>query len=86
MAPCSPEYVTAKYEERLEEYYQNKDNSDLQGYQKRLETVKLEVVDEIGSRDLEIELARIRLEEEAGGGGKWDKEHRAFLRSGGERT
>ncbi|MDR0312971.1 MAG: hypothetical protein LBI14_05180 [Treponema sp.] len=60
-------YVTIKYEERLDEYYQNKDNPDLQGYQKRLETVKLDVVAEIHEPDLEIELARIQLVEEEGG-------------------
>ncbi len=61
-------YVIIKYEERLDDYYQNKDNPDLQGYQKRLETVKLDIVDEIREPSLEIELARIQLVEEEGGG------------------
>jgi len=61
-------YVTIKYEERMDDYFQNKDNPDLQGYQKRLETVKLDVVAEIHEPDIEIELARIQLVEEDGGG------------------
>jgi hypothetical protein len=61
-------YVIIKYEERFEDYYQNKDNPDLQGYQKRLETVKLDIVAEIHEPDMEIELARIMLVEEEGGG------------------
>jgi hypothetical protein len=61
-------YVTGSYDEHLEEYYQNRENSDLQGYQKRRETVKLSIVDEVKDPDAEIELARIRLEEEEGGG------------------
>ncbi len=61
-------YVTISYDERLEDFYQNKENSDLQGYQKRLETVKLDIVQEINDPDREIELARIQLAEEEGGG------------------
>jgi hypothetical protein len=60
-------YVIIKYEERLEDYYQNKDNPDLQGYQKRLETVKLDIAAEIHEPDMEIELARIQLVEKEGG-------------------
>jgi len=61
-------YVIIKYEERLDEYFQNKDNPDLQGYQKRLETTKLDIVAEIHEPSLEIELARIQLVERDGGG------------------
>jgi len=61
-------YVIIKYEERLEDYYENKDNPDLQGYQKRLETVKLDIVSEIREPAVEIELARIQLAEGSGGG------------------
>jgi hypothetical protein len=61
-------YIIIKYEERLDDYYQNKENPDLQGYQKRLETVKLDIVAEISEQDLEIELARVLLVEEEGGG------------------
>ena len=61
-------YVIIKYEERLDDYFQNKDNPDLQGYQKRLETVKLDIVAELREPVLEIELARVRLVEGEGGG------------------
>lgn len=61
-------YVTMRYDERLEDYYQNKENGDLQGYQKKLESVKLDIVSEIREPEFEIELARIRLAEEEGGG------------------
>jgi hypothetical protein len=60
-------YVLIKYEERLEDFSQNRDNPDLQGYQKRLETVKIAIAGEIREPELEIELARIRLSEEEGG-------------------
>lgn len=60
-------YVTIRYEERLEDFYQNKENSDLQGYQRRLETAKLDILPEIREPDITLELARIRLSEENGG-------------------
>jgi hypothetical protein len=60
-------YVIIKYEERLEDYYQNKDNPDLQGYQKRFETVKLDIAAEIREPDMEIELASIQLVDKEGG-------------------
>jgi hypothetical protein len=60
-------YVTIKYEEKFVDYYQNTENSELQGYQKRLETVKLDIVSEIREPKLEIELARIRLSEDESG-------------------
>jgi hypothetical protein len=61
-------FVIIKYDERLEDYYKNEENPDLQGYQKRLETVKLEIVSEIREPEFEIELARIQLSENEGGG------------------
>jgi hypothetical protein len=60
-------YIVIKYEEQFVDYYQNSENSDLQGYQKRLETVKLDIVSEICEPELEIELARIRLSEDENG-------------------
>jgi hypothetical protein len=60
-------YVSIKYEERLEDFFQNKENPDLQGYQKKLETAKVDIVPEIRDPLLEIELARILLTEEEGG-------------------
>jgi hypothetical protein len=61
-------YVIIRYEERFEDFYVNKENPDLQGYQKRLETVKLDIVDEIREPAFEIELGRIQLAEDEGGG------------------
>ena len=61
-------FITIKYEERFDDYYQNKNDPDLQGYQKRLETVKLDIVPEIKEPELELELARILLTENEGGG------------------
>lgn len=61
-------YVVIQYNEQLEDFYQNKDNSDLQGYQKKLETVKLDIVSEIHDPNFSIELARIHLAEEENGG------------------
>lgn len=60
-------YVVIKYEERFEDFFQNKDNSDLQGYQKRLETVKIDIVSDIREPELLIELARIKLSDDDGG-------------------
>ncbi|MDR3304119.1 MAG: hypothetical protein LBS86_06870 [Treponema sp.] len=61
-------YIIIKYDERFEDFYQNRDNLELQGYQKRLETAKVDIVDELRDPDVEIELARIRLEEDERGG------------------
>jgi hypothetical protein len=61
-------FVVIKYDEHYEDYYQNADNPDLQGYQKRLETIKIDIVAEIREPEMEIELARILLTEEDGGG------------------
>ena len=58
--PCTV-YVTIRYDERMEDYYEDSINSDLQGYQHRLETSKIEIVNEIGDYNSYIELARIRL-------------------------
>lgn len=59
-------FVTIRYEERLEDFFQNRENSDLQGYQRRLETAKLEILPEIQEPEFTLELARIRLSEEEG--------------------
>lgn len=60
--PCTV-YITIRYEERLEDYYENKENSDLQGYQHRKETSKIEITSEKPKEETSIELARIRLED-----------------------
>jgi hypothetical protein len=61
-------YVTIKYDEQFVDFYQNQENPDLQGYQKRLESVKLDITDEIREPEFEIELARIQVIEDEGGG------------------
>lgn len=60
-------YVTIRYEERFEDFFQNKENADLQGYQKKLESVKLDIVSEIRDPELSIELARIKLSNDGTG-------------------
>lgn len=61
-------YVIIRYKESFVDYFQNESNPDLQGYQHRLEEVVLDIVAEIREPELEIELARILLSEEEGGG------------------
>lgn len=61
-------YIILQYKEDPVDYYQNKDNSDLQGYQKRLETVEVDIVSEIHESGLSVELARIQLSDEVEGG------------------
>ncbi|MCL1818939.1 MAG: hypothetical protein FWG35_08395, partial [Spirochaetaceae bacterium] len=59
-------YLVMRYEERFEDFYRSEENTDLEGYRKRLETAKLSLVAEIREPEEEIELARIRLEDEDG--------------------
>lgn len=57
-------YVTLRYKEQMEDYYQNEDNPDFQGYQKKLENGIVEIRNtESEDKDL-LELARIYLEED----------------------
>ena len=64
--PCTI-YVVAKYNEAQEEFFQNKDNPEFQGYKKRLETAVIEITDRQPEDIGGDELARIRLEEDASG-------------------
>jgi len=52
----------------MEDFYQNRENSDLQGYQHKLETARLEIVQEITDSGVFIELARIQLSDADGTG------------------
>ena len=61
-------YVTIRYEETMEDYYQDSINSDLQGYQHRKESSKIEILNEIKDYKAYIELARIRLVDDNGVG------------------
>lgn len=59
-------YITAKYKEVMEDYYQNDDNPDFHGYKWRQETAVIEIKNKEPGFD-EVELARIRLEEDKNG-------------------
>lgn len=59
-------YLTIQYNEELDEFYQNEENSEYQGYQKKLEAAIVEVTTKEPD-DTCLELARIRLEEDTHG-------------------
>ena len=59
-------YITARYKEVMEEYYQNDENPDFHGYRWKQENAVIEVRTAEPDGD-EIELARIRLEENKNG-------------------
>lgn len=61
-------YIVIKYDEVLQDFFQNSDNIDLQGYQYKKETAKVEIVTEITEPELTVELARVQLEDEEGTG------------------
>lgn len=65
--PCTV-YVVVSYSEKMADYYENSDNPDMQGYRYKLETAKLDIVQEMKSADHYIELARVRLSDEDGKG------------------
>lgn len=65
--PCTV-YVVIRYEERMEDFYENSENCDLQGYQHKRECAKVEILSEIPDYNVYIELARIRLEDVDGTG------------------
>lgn len=65
--PCTV-YIVIKYNEVLQDFFQNSENIDLQGYQYKLENAKVELVQEITEPDVMVELARIRLEDPDGTG------------------
>ncbi|MBN2444854.1 MAG: hypothetical protein JXJ04_26100, partial [Spirochaetales bacterium] len=59
-------YVALMYHEILDEYYQNEENTDYQGYKKKIETSKVELIAD-NLPDNCLELARIYLEEDENG-------------------
>ena len=61
-------YVTISYKERMEDFYQNKENPDMQGYRNKLEMAKIGIVQELVPSEYSIELARISLSDEDGKG------------------
>ena len=56
-------YVVIKYVEVMEDFFQNSENIDLQGYQYKKETAKVEIVQEITEPEITIELARVTLDD-----------------------
>lgn len=65
--PCTV-YVTICYNERLEDFYENPENYELQGYQHKEENSKVEILSEVTDYNSYVELARIRLEDSEGTG------------------
>jgi len=61
-------YLVIKYNEVMEDFFQNSENIDLQGYQYKLETAKVEIVQEITEPEITVELARIKLDDSDGTG------------------
>lgn len=64
--PCNI-YVVIKYAELQDEFFQNKENPEYQGYKKRLETAVVEITDRLPEDVGGDELARIHLEEDKSG-------------------
>ncbi len=56
-------YIVIKYVEVMQDFFQNSENIDLQGYQYKKETAKVELVQEITEPEVTIELARIALDD-----------------------
>ena len=56
-------YVVIKYAEVMQDFFQNSENIDLQGYQYKKETAKVEIVQEITEPEVTIELARVALDD-----------------------
>lgn len=65
--PCTI-HIVIKYSEVLQDFFQNTENIDLQGYQYKLETAKVDLVQEITEPDITVELARVKLEDPEGTG------------------
>ncbi|MBN2735374.1 MAG: hypothetical protein JXR70_00230 [Spirochaetales bacterium] len=75
-------YVTIRYKEVMEDFYQNEDNPDLQGYQKKLENGIVDIRNsEPDDKEL-LELARIYLEEDKNGEIPGIKESKDFANPG----
>jgi hypothetical protein len=56
-------YITLRFHEVMEDYFQNDENPDYQGYMSCLETGKLEIMNTLDSQSSVIELGRVYLEE-----------------------
>lgn len=60
-------YVVIYYNEALDEYYQNRENPEYQGYQKKVETSIIEITTKKPDNHAKMEIARIYLEEDENG-------------------
>ena len=56
-------YITVRFHEVMEDFFQNDENPDYQGYMSRRETARLEIVNTLNTRNSVIELARVNLKE-----------------------
>lgn len=65
--PCTI-YITASYDEKMEDFYEDKENSDLQGYQRKKESCVISILNDIPDSSTYIELARIKLSNQDGNG------------------
>lgn len=79
--PCTV-YVTICYNERMEDFYENPENYELQGYQHKEENSKVEILSEVTDYNSYVELARIRLEDPDGTGINEIKNNEAFSNPG----
>ncbi len=56
-------YITVRFHEMMEDFFQNDENPDYQGYMSKVETAKLEIVNTLDAKGGLIELARVSLQE-----------------------
>lgn len=61
-------YIVIKYAEVMDSFFHNSENIDMQGYQYKRETAKIEIVQEITEPEITIELARVKLDDNDGTG------------------
>jgi hypothetical protein len=60
-------YIIVTYNEILDDYFQNKENTEFQGYKKKIETALVDIVSTDPSNTAGIEVGRIYLEEDENG-------------------
>jgi hypothetical protein len=54
-------YITVRFHEVMEDFFQNDENPDYQGYMSKIETAKLEIVNTVDPSGNSIELGRVNL-------------------------
>ncbi|MCP4133337.1 MAG: hypothetical protein GY754_20380 [bacterium] len=60
-------YIIVRYNELLDEFYQNKENPEHQGYQKKIETAVVDITSNVPDNIEAMEIGRIYLEEDENG-------------------